>query len=671
VATPWRLRIRTTINLVVLDARKLRSSYSSVMAALTLRRSSLPIIPLLLVYASCSGEAGPGPGGELPTGGTGATGGTQSNVSGSGGSGGSDATSGTGGTGGTGIPIPVPDGGTPPQCETTTCAALGFACGYLVDECGTMINCEDEGLKCGPLEICQGGVDGPTECVSGLGGEPCGLCSGVKDCSAAAQPTRLSGRVVTPGRDDANVENQVGVPNAFVYILRDNDATKLPPIGAGIPSGGTSCDRCEDQDLGPVLAGAVTDASGNFTIEGNVPVGMEFVLVVKAGRFRRAVPFTLPETAACMTTMLPTTLPGNPTRLPRTMSDGVAVNIPRIAVTTGRIDAMECVLEKMGVAHTEFGNPGAAGDAAPRVHIYRGGPNTINPRDPEDPPLQSGARIDDMTPHDTALYGDAARMQSYDIVLADCESDHWDSQFEQRDENGASVLEYVNRGGRFFASHLSFTWLHENGEQVYDEANALTTGLGPAATWHPQGDSGMGRDPMGLAAISVGRPQASPRIESFADWMVNERITTEAATPPFSFPIVDLREQNMSIGTSSEEFVIDTLNDNVQQFSFNTPYAAPEAANCGRVAYSSFHVSIGDTTEAIFPEHCVASGNLTAQEKVLLYMLFDLSACVGEPPIPPECTPTTCEEVGAECGYTGDGCGKVLDCGPCSVPPPR
>src|SRR5690606_39111548 len=105
------------------------------------------------------------------------------------------------------------------------------------------------------------------------------------------------------------------------------------------------------------------------------PVDKDFLLVVKAGRFRRAVTYKIEASAACETTALPQVMPENPTRLPRSMTDGIAVNIPRIAITTGQIDAMECVFEKMGLAHAEFGNPGPTGAAAPRVHVYRGGPS--------------------------------------------------------------------------------------------------------------------------------------------------------------------------------------------------------------------------------------------------------------------------------------------------------
>jgi hypothetical protein len=120
------------------------------------------------------------------------------------------------------------------------------------------------------------------------------------------------------------------------------------------------------------------------------------------------------------------------------------------------------------------------------------------------------------------------------------------------------------------------------------------------------------------------------------------------------------------------------------------------------VAYSAFHVAAGDGgntpfANQAFPGYCSLTGeDLTPQEKTLLYMLFDLGACVTtDTPVPPtctpvtdcaghcgvipdgcggtvtcpscdfECVPATCEDQGAECGYKADGCGDVLDCGAC------
>jgi hypothetical protein len=541
------------------------------------------------------------------------------------------------------------------DCQRQTCAELGWACGYLLDHCGQVVNCADEGLSCGADEICQGGLGSPTQCVAG-GSADCSVCGAIPDCSTAAQPTRLTGRVVSPGRTDGDTANQIGVPNAIVYILRGTDASVLPAMSAGIPTGGTSCDRCEDQDLGPVLVGGVTDSNGNYTLEGNVPVDQEFVLVVKAGKFRRASKVRIDAAKACGTTNLPTTVPaGNPTRLPRGNGDsGLAIHLPHVAVTTGQIDAMECVLAKMGISTAEFGNPGADGTATPSVHLYRGGPTAPG----------AGARIDASTPHDDALYHDLSRLQRYDMVVSDCEGPTWDGDFSERDDSGANVREYVNRGGRLFASHLSFSWLHQNGSAEYNASQPIATGLGGAATF--RATANLGSD-AGTGKIAFG-PQASPRIDAFAAWMSNEGISS---APDYTFAITQPRDQVTGLGAASEEFVSRVATgDPTQQFSFNTPYGAPAGAACGRVAYSGFHVSGGNPDDTspfgsvTFPDHC--SGDLTAQEKVLLYMLFDLGACVGAPPVPPPCVPIECGIT--SCGFTPDGCGNVLDCGPCRPP---
>lgn len=580
--------------------------------------------------------------------------------------------------------------------ETVTCAQLGWECGYAVDECGNVFDCTTEGLGCDSLtETCMGGVDSPAVCVSGGGsggGLDCEVCDSIPAGCDSPEDTKLTGRVITPGLSDDDSDNQVGVPNAFVYILQTADSTSLPALDSGIPDGGTSCDRCTDQDLGPVLSSATTDYKGEYTLSGNIPVGEPFVLVVKIGKWRRAVTMTLDEAAACNTTAVPHT----ETRLPRSSDDGLAANIPRIAISTGSIDAMECVFFKMGVSSQEFVN-GAEDASGGRVHLYSGGSGS-----------NRGGRLDDDTPTDDALHGDKSRMFTYDMLVFDCEG----QSYGDHDASDPNVREYVNSGGRMFASHLSRTWLEDNGSADFDPEHAVETGLTPAATWGADDYS----QEEGVGIVSIGRPGAnSSKIQKYADWLENENAAT-SSNGAYTFDIIDPRPPARAVGAFSEEFVYkeESSGTSVQQFAFNTPYGAPEEAICGRVAYSAFHVSAGGGTNPFagetFPDYCALSGeSLTPQEKTLLYMLFDLGACVTtdipEPPvctpvsdctgrcgvIPDgcggtvscsgcangetclaggvcsdlECVPTTCEAQDAECGFKADGCGGVLDCGSC------
>jgi hypothetical protein len=103
-------------------------------------------------------------------------------------------------------------------------------------------------------------------------------------------------------------------------------------------------------------------------------------------------------------------------------------------------------------------------------------------------------------------------------------------------------------------------------------------------------------------------------------------------------------------------------------YTFDTPVAyAPDPApttQCGRVLFSDFHVSDAKSGGDTFPAEC-SKTTMTAQEKTLEFMLFDLASCVGPPP--GACTPKTCMDFGYTCGQSGDGCddGIVLNCGMC------
>ncbi len=79
-----------------------------------------------------------------------------------------------------------------------------------------------------------------------------------------------------------------------------------------------------------------------------------------------------------------------------------------------------------------------------------------------------------------------------------------------------------------------------------------------------------------------------------------------------------------------------------QYMSFNAPVEATAGSQCGRMVFSDIHVASGDRGTA-FPSECKSTG-MTAQEKALEFMLFDLSSRVCDetlPPPPPTCTKIT------------------------------
>ncbi len=615
--------------------------------------------------------------------------------------------------------------GTPvTTCTPKTCAQLGHSCGLASDGCGKPINCWP---SCAPTNLACGGscgdeskaclasaTNGNQTCVTGTGGCTGSLCDDVPSCAPAAL-TRLKGTVRTPGRLQNGVTiNQIAVPNAVVYIPADPDVT-LPAIFQGVTAGNAaSCGRCEDEKLvadgQTVLAAAVTDFKGEFTLEGRIPVGVAFNLVVKAGKWRRVI--QVPAGVAQRCALSP--LPAQYTRLAKGSTDGRAgTQLPKIAVSTGSVDEMECVFRNIGIDEAEFTAPSSTG----RIHLYRAngariGTATCNGNYDSGSTIlgtcsgrncagstqvactasgnkckwdaidiacsannnegcttsKAGCSVStaDSSVADSTLYSNQATLNKYDMVVWDCEGKE-----EQHNDHDPKIRAYVDAGGRMFASHYSYAWIEGNGS------------LDASATWGAAGSDDSGTGYISMPTGTTRRTGANP-VKSlvFRDWLDWQGALTgtsanqldNPATPQFA--ITDPRDRaGANVGASTDEWVYRNKDGaKVQQLSFNTPYGAAPTNICGRVAYSGFHVASADNSGAddFFPGVC-SNDALSAQEKVLVFMLFDLAACVseGEPPQPPQCTPKTaaqlCPNVNDACGFLADGCGNLVDCGGCSA----
>ena len=584
--------------------------------------------------------------------------------------------------------------GLPPQsCVPQTCAEFGHGCGLSSDGCGHIINCWP---GCEGTSDCTGGCEASATCLADLnsGIQAC-VSGGSRDCAGslcdslpggclAGSSTKLTGTVRTPGRlDGAAYVNQLPVPNAVVYIPAD-PGVALPAIFEGAESGNTaSCGRCDDEELvadgQTVLAAAVTDFKGEFTLQGRIPVGAAFKLVVKVGKWRRVVQVPAGISESCESRALPLEY----TRLAAHTTDGLSgTHLPKIAVSTGQVDAMECVLRGIGFADSEFSLKSGSG----RVHMYwangtsmpsatctgtyRSGATDLSCANNSNEgcrSLKSGCKWNNA---DTALYASQSALNAYDMVVFDCEgSGHYVRPAAER----ARLLSYADAGGRVFASHWSYEWLDNNGT------------MDGAASWTNSGSDNVATGFVSLPSGSTARGGANAvKSPLYRDWLdyLGALTGTSAGrldqpNPP-RMPLTDPRDvAGSNVGAAADEWMYrDASGKKVQQLSFNTPYAAAEEAICGRVAFSAFHVAASaggstlTTSNLTFPEEC-HDGELTAQELTLAFMLFDLGACVsaGDPPQPPACDPKTTEELCPQandaCGYISDACGGVVDCGGC------
>lgn len=597
--------------------------------------------------------------------------------------------------------------GTPPiTCTPETCASLGHACGLASDGCGAIINCwpscdEDDTScagACGTGGSCLTDTGtGAQACVTG--GPSCtgSLCDDLPTGCDEASPTRLTGTVRTPGRvDGGTAVNRIPVPNAVVYIPGD-PSVALPTVFQGVDSGNAaSCGRCEDEELvvdgETILAAAVTDFRGDFTLEGRIPVGVPFSLVIKIGKWRRVVQIAAGVAEACATR----SLSFEQTRLAANPTDGLAgTHLPLIAISTGRVDEMECVFRNIGIDEAEFTDPTDNG----RIHMYRsngsrleeptgcagtfvfggttydcdvngnltaGGVTRFSENVGCDASFTGCSWTNEPATPDSDLYESAATLNSYDLVVWDCEGEE-----EQHNAFDPNIEAYVDAGGRMFASHFSYAWIENNGS------------LDLSADWGAGGSANNGTGFISLPSGTTARVGANPvRSLLFRDWLDWEGALTGTAadmldsptTPQFA--IEDPRDRaGANVGPATDEWVYRNAGGpRVQQLSFNTPYAADEDNICGRVAYSGFHVASANNFMAAdtFPEIC-SDGELSAQEKVLVFMLFDLATCVstGAGIDPPSCTPATasslCPGANDACGFLSDGCGGVVDCGGCGT----
>jgi hypothetical protein len=497
-------------------------------------------------------------------------------------------------------------GGSGEACVKVTCASQSITCGAAGDGCGGMLSCG----TCTAPQTCGGATPGQCGCT--------GTCAQVPTCESGT--TTLTGKVYDPAAT-------YGIYNALVYVPNNTSDPGLAPFPAGI-----TCDVCGATAAGDPLVTTYTKPDGTFTLTG-VPAGASVPLIIQLGRWRRQ--FTVNVATPCGTNAVP----DKTLAMPSTHMQG---DLPRIAVVTGTLDPVECVLHKMGIAQSEFTDPGGGGYI--NFFLATG----------EGP----GSSIDSATPQQTALFAatggpmNGPVINNYDMTIFECEG--YEAQQPVAQENALAA--YAGAGGRVFASDFQYTWFFESS---------------PPAGWQPAFPgvaswSGAGVTHSGAAFSATGyidQPPGNPVGAAFELWLDNAQV---AGASMGAVSIVPAYKNVGSVTAPTQEWLHYTSGTTSApiQFTFNTPIGATAANQCGRVTFNDWHAENEEfgTQGTTFPSEC-AAGPLTAQEAILEFMLFDLSACVQ--PYTPICTPETCAGQGIQCGPAGDGCGNALSCGPC------
>jgi len=282
-----------------------------------------------------------------------------------------------------------------------------------------------------------------------------------------------------------------------------------------------------------------------------------------------------------------TRLPDESVRLPRNATEG---DLPRVAITTGASDALECLLRNIGIDDSEFAS---GSQERGHVKLFRGKGGGGLPNVP--------------VPSASDLWNDPAELARYDIVALSCEGDEANENKGGSDPAARGAMHaYANGGGHVFATHFQSTWLKSSPFADFRDVS----------TWDTTKDVG------DAFAIDT----TFPKGQAFAEWLV-----ATGASPELG----KLRLDNVTFSVGevhappAQPWIRNVGTGRVRTFSFNTPIGAVRDAQCGRVVFADLHsFGLGGSD---FPEGCLTAPNaLSPQQLALEFLLFDLFACVDD-----------------------------------------
>jgi len=349
----------------------------------------------------------------------------------------------------------------------------------------------------------------------------------------------------------------------------------VPSATLDPPPKGTGCFRCASAFGGVPIARAVTDADGRFELL-RAPAGPHVPLVVQTGKWRRSLEL---DVVACQ---------DNPvaeekTRLPGKRSEGY---LPSMALVTGGEDTLECLLRKLGIDDSEFSYRTDDG----RVRLYQGKGGVAK---------LAGVAGSELPAADK-LWSDPEKLSAFDLVLLGSEVDQNTAAKPQAARD--AIHGYVSAGGRLLVQHFQNYFLSAGPSDVASVATYVAAADLPEPTTVTV-DEGSARGQALAASLLAADPQA-----------------TRGA-----LAVGSGRNSVAAVHAPALRLLYSTTPASVQAFSLDLPVGGDELA-CGRVVETELLTGAGDTS-ADFPDGCGSTG-LSAQERALAYLIFDLGACL-------------------------------------------
>jgi hypothetical protein len=418
----------------------------------------------------------------------------------------------------------------------------------------------------------------------------------------------LSGTVWAPGNAPGEVPAGEEIPVAGAIVsLAFGELARIPE--------GAFCERCQELPLGAVL----TDAKGRFEINRVGPGNP--TLVVQKAQFRLAREITVENEDLA--------LPAEVTTLPSRHDPDRGQWTPHIALIVTNSDRLEDVFAKIGMFDVDASGEVVESslDDNPFIDIYGGYTEISPPYGPAPYPSMHDGTVDQ-------LFGDLDRMKQYHLILVPCT---YVTEVNAMGvaRNRQNVRDYVAAGGKLYVTD----WAGEFADGPFpefiefDPTLDTTKAMEASNNINPvNGDFGhfaehaRAEDPQLREWLDGQRgtivSSAGGNEDNGYSGMYIEGQTIDASdfviegiwTLIRSLPTVRVTDGD---GNPADETATSWVSGDY--LGARSPHTVTFEPSCGRVMFSTYHTA-----------NRVHRG-LVPQERVLLYLLLEIGACVPEP----------------------------------------